>query len=175
MMLISVVATAFFLSINPSINLDQFIVQGGVLLIVVFIFMVVLIKTRYDLTIKEIKARIALQESNEEIQAQNEQIISQAEEIRVINENLEKLVQERTSELEKKNKALEEYAFINAHKLRSPVASILGLINLLNKASLSDEAKSIMSHLEDSTSKLDEIVSSITKAIEKGARGNKRY
>jgi hypothetical protein len=55
------------------------------------------------------------------------------------------------------------------------VASILWLINLLNKASLSDEAKSIMSHLEDSTGKLDEIVSSITKAIEKGARGNKRY
>jgi light-regulated signal transduction histidine kinase (bacteriophytochrome) len=42
-------------------------------------------------------------------------------------------VQERTRELEKKNKALEEYAFINAHKLRSQVASILGLINLISK------------------------------------------
>lgn len=129
MILVSVIATAFFVSLNSAIDLNQFLVQGGVLLIVVSIFMVVLIKTRYDLTVKEIKARLALQESNEEIQAQNEEIISQAEEIRVINENLEKLVQERTKELEKKNQVLEEYAFINAHKLRSPVASILGLIN----------------------------------------------
>ena len=73
--------------------------------------------------------------------ARNEEIISKGEEIRVINENLEKIVLERTKELEKKNKALEEYAFINAHKLRRPVASILGLVNLLNKTSLDGKRK----------------------------------
>ena len=45
--------------------------------LVVSIFMIVLIRTRYDLTVKEIKARLALQQSNEEIQTQNEEIISQ--------------------------------------------------------------------------------------------------
>ena len=114
-------------------------------------------------------------QSYEEIQVQNEEIISQAEEIRVMNENLEKIVHERTSELEKKNKALEEYAFINAHKLRSPVASILGLLNLMKKSSLDDGAKDIVDHLEDSTGKLDAIVTAITKTIERGQRGSKRY
>ena len=175
MVLISMVATAFFLNANKGLDLDQFLVQGGVLLFVVAIFMIVLIRARYKLIVKEIKARLALQESNEEIQAQNEEIISQGEEIRVINENLEKIVLERTKELEKKNKALEEYAFINAHKLRSPVASILGLVNLLKKTSLDEEAKSIMPHLLDSTGKLDDIVSDITKTIERGERGNKKY
>lgn len=175
MVLISVIATAFFLRLNPNLDIDQFLVQGGVLLAAVSFFMIVLIKTRYDLTVKEIKARLALQYSNEEIQAQNEQIMMQAEEIKVINENLEKLVQERTQELQKKNTALEEYAFINAHKLRSPVASILGLINLLNKTPLNDDARGILIHLEDSTGKLDEIVSSITKTLERGERGNKKY
>src|SRR5688572_25416316 len=175
MVLISMVATAFFLNANKGLDLDQFLVQGGVLLFVVAIFMIVLIRARYKLIVKEIKARLALQESNEEIQAQNEEIISQGEEIRVINENLEKIVLERTKELEKKNKALEEYAFINAHKLRSPVASILGLVNLLKKTSLDEEAKSIMPHLLDSTGKLDDIVSSITKTIEKGERGTRKY
>jgi len=175
MIFISIVATAFFISNNSLLDLDQFLVQGGVLLLVVSIFMCVLIRTRYDLTVKEIKARLALQESNEEIKAQNEEIISQGEEIRVINENLEKIVLERTKELEKKNKALEEYAFINAHKLRSPVASILGLINLLTKTALDEEAKGIMIHLQDSSGKLDEVVSSITKTIEKGERGTRRY
>jgi signal transduction histidine kinase len=175
MILISILATAFFIGRNATLDLDQFLVHGGVLLLVVSIFMIVLIRTRYDLTVKEIKARLALQQSNEEIQTQNEEIISQGEEIRVINENLEKIVSERTLELEKKNKALEEYAFINAHKLRSPVASILGLINLLKKTSLDKDAAGIMTHLQDSTDKLDEIVSSITKTIEKGERGTKKY
>jgi light-regulated signal transduction histidine kinase (bacteriophytochrome) len=93
--------------------------------------------------------------------------MAQAEEIQGINENLEMLVKERTAELEKKNKALEEYAFINAHKLRSPVASILGLLNLLSKSDLKDDSKVIRDHLQDSAKKLDQVVRSITQAIEK--------
>ncbi len=100
--------------------------------------------------------------------ASYEAIQIQDEEIRSINENLEKLVFERTQQLEKKNKALEEYAFINAHKLRAPVASILGLMNIFRTINLDEDGKYIASHLEDSTKKLDEIVSSITKAIEQG-------
>ena len=108
-----------------------------------------------------------IQLKTEEIQAQNEEIMAQAEEIQGINENLEMLVKERTAELEKKNQALEEYAFINAHKLRGPVASILGLLNLLAKASPEDDTRVIRDHLQHSANKLDDVVRSITKAIEK--------
>lgn len=108
-----------------------------------------------------------IQQKTEEIQAQNEEIMAQAEEIQGINENLEMLVKQRTLELEKKNKALEEYAFINAHKLRSPVASILGLVNLLAKAGQTDDTKAIREHLQQSADKLDAVVRSITEAIEK--------
>jgi ligand-binding sensor domain-containing protein len=108
-----------------------------------------------------------IQLKTEEIQAQNEEILAQAEEIQGINENLEMLVKQRTAELEKKNKALEEYAFINAHKLRSPVASILGLLNLLSKSEMKEDTSIIREHLQQSADKLDEVVRSITKAIEK--------
>ena len=108
-----------------------------------------------------------IQQKTEEIQAQNEEIMAQAEEIQGINENLEMLVKQRTAELEKKNKALEEYAFINAHKLRSPVASILGLVNLLAKSGAKDDTTVIREHLKQSADKLDAIVRSITKVIEK--------
>ena len=177
LILISALATFFYLTTNTLVEVNQFFVKGGLLLIASAFFMMILIRTRHDLTLREIKARIALQLSNEAIKAQNQEIKnqnqeiqSQAEEIRGINENLENLVSSRTAELEKKNKALEEYAFINAHKLRSPVASILGLINLLNKMPASDENKPIMEHLQDSAVKLDEIVSSITKAIQRGEK-----
>jgi signal transduction histidine kinase len=158
---VSGLVSTFFIFLNPAIESNEFIVQGGVLLCASAAFMGLLIKTRYDLTVKEIKSRLALKLSNEEIQ-------SQAEEIKVMNENLETLVRQRTAEIEKKNKALEEYAFINAHKLRSPVASILGLMNLMQKAEMNEEARNIAVHLQDSASKLDKIVGSITKAIERG-------
>lgn len=161
--IISAIATTIFLLTNSNLDIATFFVEGGLLLIASSFFMTALIKTRYDLTVKEIKARLALQASYEEIHAQDE-------EIKGINENLENIVRERTKELEKKNRVLEEYAFINAHQLRSPVASILGLINLMKKIELNAEAKAVMSHLDDSTEKLDKIVSSITKTIEKGDR-----
>jgi signal transduction histidine kinase len=161
---ISVIATTYFVYLNPEFEFNDFILHGGLLLFAVAIFMIVLIRTRYNLTVKEIKARLALQQSNQFI-------LAQAEEIKVINENLESQVQSRTRELERKNKALEEYAFINAHKLRSPLASILGLVNLLKKTELNDDAQYIMGHMADSAIKLDQIVGSITQAIEAGDFG----
>lgn len=160
---VSAMATAIFISLNPALSVEEFFLNGGVLLAASAVFMIVLIRTRYTLTVREIKVRLALKASNEEIQ-------SQAEEIKGINDNLELLVKERTDELEKKNIALEEYAFINAHKLRSPVASILGLIHLMNKIDMNDDARKVLAHLQDSTEKLDSIVNSITRAIEKGEK-----
>jgi ligand-binding sensor domain-containing protein len=123
-----------------------------------------------------VKARTQeIQRQNDEIQAQNEEITAQAEEIKGINENLEMLVTERTAELERKSKALEEYAFINAHKLRSPVASILGLAHLMTKTSLDDEGKEITKRLQQSADELDDIVRSITKAIERGEKPKEFY
>jgi signal transduction histidine kinase len=158
---ISIFSTALFVLSNPSLTWNEFMLNGGLLLFVVAVFMMALIQTRYNLTVREIKARLALAKSKEEVQAQ-------AEEIKSINENLESLVLKRTLELERKNKALEEYAFINAHKLRSPVASILGLINLMTKVNLHPDADPIMKHMIDSGEKLDEVVSSITRAIAQG-------
>ena len=158
---ISVGATAFFVFTNPHLSWNEFFLNGGLLLFVVALFMMILIQTRYNLSVREIKARIALAKSKEEIQ-------HQSEEIRSINENLESLVLKRTIELERKNKALEEYAFINAHKLRSPVASLLGLINLMSKTDLKGEAEPIVQHMVKSGDTLDAVVRSITQAIEKG-------
>lgn len=161
MIILSALATIIFVSMNPELKTDSFFLNGGLLLGVCIIFMAILIQTRYGLTVREIKARLALQISNEEIQ-------KQAEEIKTINESLEEQVRKRTAELEKKNIALEEYAFINAHKLRSPLASILGLVNLMKKSESPDDLKHLTIMLEDSANKLDDIVGSITKAIESG-------
>lgn len=173
-LIVSGVASAIFLNLNPEITLENFFVNGGLLLIAVGVFMFVLIKTRYSLTVKEIKARLALQISNERVQNQNEEIQTQyeeiqtqAEKIRLVNDNLELLVQQRTQDLERKNIALQEYAFINAHKLRSPLARILGLVNLAHQIKIEGEGKDIIMHLQKSAQELDTIVATIRKTIEK--------
>jgi signal transduction histidine kinase len=117
---------------------------------------------------KVMERTLEIQKQTEEIQAQNEEIQSQAEEIQGINDNLEALVQARTAELEKKTKASEESAFIIAHELRAPVASVLGLINLISKCDVDDETKEIVKHMEESAEKLNTVVREITKAIERG-------
>ncbi|CAN5565527.1 hypothetical protein BH10BAC4_BH10BAC4_19800 [soil metagenome] len=165
---LSALATTFFMLNNPSISPDDFFVKGGLLLAVSGVFMVILIKTRYDLTVREIKSRLALQLSNDEIQHQNKELQRQKDIIKGINENLETLVTERTQLLQRKNRALEEYAFINAHKLRAPLASILGLIDLMSHVEQNEESRKVVDHLEKSASKLDEVVTSITRAIERG-------
>lgn len=128
-------------------------------------------KLLYDKRLLEEKVRqrtMEIQKQAEEIQAQNEEIQAQAEEIQGINDNLEMIVLARTQEIEKKNKASEQAAFIIAHELRAPVASVLGLINLISKTKLTKDARDIVQHMEDSGQKLDHVVRNITKAIERG-------
>ena len=129
-----------------------------------------LVEAKRILEEKVLERTREIQIQNEEIQAQNEEIHSQAEEIQGINDNLESIVRERTFELEKKNKAAEESAFIIAHELRAPVASVLGLINLISKCKLDDEGRIIVTHMQDSADRLNSVVRNITKAIEEGDR-----
>ncbi len=166
MVLICAAVTAFFLSQNPALSADQFFLNGGLLLLSSGAFMVILINARYNLTVREIKARVALADSMSILQ-------SQAEEIKSINENLERLVNDRTSELEGKNKAIEEYSFITAHRLRSPVASVLGLIQVFRSFEINEDVRVAVEHLEKSASTLDEIVGSMLRAIEEGESKDK--
>ena len=76
------------------------------------------------------------------------------------------MIKDRTSELENKNKSLEEYAFITAHKLRSPLATILGLVSLIEMMKFEEEDKIVIAHLKESAKKLDKIVHSVMDAID---------
>lgn len=60
------------------------------------------------------------------------------------------------------NKKFEEIADITSHKLRRPVASILGLMNIFNKEKFDDpENKEILNHLDKSAKELDSMLKEI--------------
>ena len=91
---------------------------------------------------------------NDELNALNEELMS-------VNEGLEKTVMERTSILQDQNEQLAEYAFINSHLLRAPIARILGLSNIITKEVKLDKDKHMLEALHITTQELDEIVRKI--------------
>jgi signal transduction histidine kinase len=80
---------------------------------------------------KAAKRYLQLNQIVQTLADQNRELTSREAETRAINENLEVLVADRTREVENQNKALTEFAFINAHMLRGPLCRIIGLIQLM--------------------------------------------
>lgn len=110
-----------------------------------------------------------------EIFEKSEELHRQKEEIQAINESLEERVQERTKVLEAKNKQLAEYAFINSHVLRSPVSTMMGLINLMSYSKLPPEDQKIYEHLTKAAQILDGIVFKINDAIQNRFDFDRQY
>jgi hypothetical protein len=104
---------------------------------------------------------IELVEKTNEIETMNEELIS-------MNESLEETVQKRTSELETQNKQLTEYAFINSHILRAPLARILGLSYLFSSEVTADKDKQLLEALIVSSKELDLIIRKISDLLYDG-------
>jgi signal transduction histidine kinase len=115
----------------------------------------------------QVMLKAALQEKNEELtasseelRASQEELLASQEELTQINENLNALVQERTLTIIAQNKKFVQHAFINAHKVRSPLARIQGLVNLLSYEAprLTEHGQEIQRLLKDSSTELDDIL-----------------
>ena len=114
----------------------------------------------------------SLRLQNAKVKRQRAEIIEKSEELLALNDslknvntNLEAMVRDRTHELEIKNKKLEEYTFFNAHKLRAPVATIFGLIQLFDYKNIL-EGEKIMVGLKKTAVDLDVAIRDIRKKLE---------
>jgi tetratricopeptide (TPR) repeat protein len=106
-----------------------------------------------------------LNERTQQVQTQAEALTKLNGELQHLNKNLENLVRERTEQVMLQNQRLAEFTFVNAHKLRSPVASILGLLNLFPYAT-NEEREEIFNHLKTSGENLDKIIRELGRDME---------
>lgn len=97
------------------------------------------------------------------LEEQNQELATREEETRAINDNLGQLVHDRTREVENKNKALSEFAFINAHMLRGPLCRIIGLLQIMEKDPQHDAAQ--LHALKKITREIDAEISVISKLL----------
>ncbi|MFN0050199.1 MAG: GAF domain-containing protein [Cytophagales bacterium] len=124
-----------------------------------------LISVSYEATERK-KAEDRIRVQKEEIVSKNEALLLQQERIKLINEQLEQKVHERTNLLERKNTQLQEYTYVNSHLLRGPLCRILGIIYLLEHNMVEDSNIDFLIHLKESASELDEMVKKITRNLE---------
>lgn len=71
---ITVVSNIFFYSLNSSLTIREFIINGGLMTLTVLLFSLFLIRSRYKLTYNEIKSRLYLELSKEKLESQKEEI-----------------------------------------------------------------------------------------------------
>ncbi len=135
-----------------------------------------------------------LVEKNAEIEAQSAEIMAQSDNLhasqtkliqayRVINEqkgvlvdenkNLEsELIQknkdlvETNTELIKHNNELRQFSYTVSHNLRGPVASLLGLIALIDSKKFNENDAVIFNYISTSTERLDNIIQDLSKIID---------
>ncbi len=74
------------------------------------------------------------------LEEQNRLILLQKKDIEKINNNLEKIVNERTYKIIQQQQKLREFANINSHKVRTPLARMLGLITVIEIETKPDKA-----------------------------------
>lgn len=78
---------------------------------------------------------------------------------------LELMVQKRTHALAERNQQLADFAFLNAHKMRSPLARILGLTELLSLTDSRIEEKQYISFITKSAQELDAVIKSASSTL----------
>ena len=66
-------------------------------------------------------------------------MVGDEEQVRFMRDHLEEIVNNRTNEINERNRELSEFAFVNAHMLRAPLTRIMGLTSLLSKRGYMDK------------------------------------
>ena len=87
----------------------------------------------------------------------SEELAAANEELRASNEELA----DTNEQLTRTNQELDQYVYKVSHDIRSPVASILGLLGLIQSESVSPQASAYLELIENRISKLDEFITSV--------------
>lgn len=92
--------------------------------------------------------------TNEQLTDLNSEVLRQKDNLDRVNHHLEEIIDERTKDLQLKNRKLSEYSSYLSHQIRGPIATLKGLMNL-EKEGLVDKQECI-NMMDKCVSEIDE-------------------
>jgi signal transduction histidine kinase len=135
--------------------------------IIVMLFLASLLFIIYWQTLSRKKYINLIEKKNSEIQLQADELNELNQKLISLNENLEHQAEERANKIIEQNYKIDEYAFINSQRLRAPVATILGIKNLIDAHYVDEEEqKKLIEQVLFEVKKIDLVVREINKIIE---------
>lgn len=141
-------------------NLDYFIVAC------LTAFFIVYLKKQLHSFQNRISDRyMQLKKVSSTLAEQNEELNQQQDELTMINENLESIVRDRIAEIEKKNRDLSEYAFINAHLVRGPLSRVIGITSLILRETTDETRKKEIQAISYLAGDIDKVVRKISEVV----------
>ncbi len=111
-------------------------------------------------------ANLKLTAKNREIHRKNEEIEKKSEELNRLNRVLEAKIQERTQKLIHQNNKLREVAYYNSHRVRGPLSTIMGLVDLY-QGKMMDDVQLLMSEIDNHSRELDRNLYEINEVLKK--------
>ncbi len=105
----------------------------------------------------QVLARKQTEQSERQAQFLAQELAAANEELRAANEE----IQSTNEELTRTNQELDQYVYKVSHDIRSPVASILGLLGLIGQENVSSQVRAYLDLIENRISKLDEFITSV--------------
>lgn len=124
-------------------------------------------KEAQDQNKKLMQSQQELLSRQNDLEQQKAELTLTKKKIEQYNEQLESAVEERTRVLADQNQQLEQFSFVTAHNLRSPVARVMALVNLLQSDLGSGQGKAeILKKLSQSALDLDTIIKDLGTILE---------
>jgi signal transduction histidine kinase len=107
--------------------------------------------------------------TNNELTRLNQEISTQKDDLDRTNQNLEEIIEDRTKDLKIKNKKLSEYSSHLSHQIRSPVATLKGLMllendNLIDQGEFVEQMAKCINDLDDKIMNINENLNNPTKS-----------
>ncbi len=109
-------------------------------------------------TMALMEREIDLADRMEEIEAQKEELTAAVEEL----ERKNRLLEGALEELKERNQELDQILYRASHDLRSPITSIVGILNLLENEAMSELQAKCFGHIRDKSSQMDELLKSLS-------------
>lgn len=106
-----------------------------------------------------------LRKSSETLIEQTRQLYNQQRELNEIRNKLEATIPEKITEVQNRADVLNEYAFINAHHVRGPLARVLGLIYLIELENNGKASPEALHKIKRSAEDMDAIIGKINRII----------